>query len=36
VLDHHTHEDVPHSPRGMLRKQLNRLEAMKMKAYMAS
>ena len=36
VLDHHTHEDVPHSPRGMLRKQLKRLEAMKMKAYMAS
>ena len=36
VLDHHTHEDVPHSPRGMLKKQLKRLEAMKMKAYMAS
>ncbi|MEI7599269.1 MAG: glutamine synthetase family protein [Aestuariivirga sp.] len=36
VLDHHTHEDVPHSPRGILKKQLKRLEAMKMKAYMAS
>lgn len=36
VLDHHTHEDVPHSPRGVLKKQLKRLEAMKMKAYMAS
>jgi glutamine synthetase len=36
VLDHHTHEDVPHSPRAMLKKQLKRLEAMKLKAYMAS
>ena len=36
VLDHHTHEDVPHSPRAILKKQLKRLEAMKMKAYMAS
>ena len=36
VLDHHTHEDVPHSPRAMLKKQLARLEAMKLKAYMAS
>ena len=36
VLDHHSHEDVPHSPRAMLKKQLKRLEAMKMKAYMAS
>lgn len=36
VLDHHTHEDTPHSPRAMLKKQLKRLEAMKMKAYMAS
>ena len=36
VLDHHTHEDTPHSPRGILKKQLKRLEAMKMKAYMAS
>ena len=36
VLDHHTHQDVPHSPRAILKKQLARLEAMKMKAYMAS
>jgi len=36
VLDHHSHEDVPHSPRAMLKKQLQRLEAMQMKAYMAS
>ena len=36
VLDHHTHDDVPHSPRAMLKKQLKRLEAMKLKAYVAS
>ena len=36
VLDHHTHEDVPHSPRAILKKQLGRLEAMKLKAYVAS
>jgi glutamine synthetase len=36
VLDHHTHEDIPHSPRAILRKQLKRLAAMKLKAYMAS
>jgi glutamine synthetase len=36
VLDHHTHEDVPHSPRAMLKKQLKRLEGMKLKAYVAS
>jgi len=36
VLDHHTHADVPHSPRAMLKQQLKRLEAMKLKAYMAS
>jgi glutamine synthetase len=36
VLDHHTHEDVTHSPRAMLKKQLKRLEAMKLKAYVAS
>ena len=36
VLDHHTHEDTPHSPRAILKKQLKRLEAMKMKSYMAS
>ena len=27
VLDHHTHEDVPHSPRAILKKQLKRLDA---------
>ncbi len=36
MLDHHAHEDVPHSPRAILKKQLKRLEAMKMKAYLAS
>ncbi len=36
VLDHHTHEDVPHSPRAVLKKQVARLEAMGMKAFMAS
>jgi glutamine synthetase len=36
VLDHHTHEDVPHSPRAMLKKQLERLAKLNMKAYMAS
>ena len=28
VLDHHTHEEVPHSPRAILKKQVKRLEAM--------
>ncbi len=36
VLDHHTHEDIPHSPRAILKKQLRRLEAMQLKAYVAS
>ena len=36
VLDHHTHEEVAHSPRAILKKQIKRLEAMGMKAYMAS
>jgi glutamine synthetase len=36
VVDPHTHEDVPHSPRAMLKKQLGRLEAMKLKANVAS
>ena len=35
VLDHH-HHDVPHSPRAMLKKQLERLSAMKMRAFCAS
>ena len=36
VLDHHDHSPVPHSPRAILRKQVDRLTAMNMKAYMAS
>jgi glutamine synthetase len=36
VLDHHTHEEVPHSPRAILKKQVARLEAMGLKAFMAS
>ncbi len=36
VLDHHHHEDVPHSPRAILKKQVARLDAMKMKAFFAS
>ncbi len=36
VLDHHTHADVPHSPRAILKKQVARLEAMGMKAFMAT
>ncbi len=36
VLDHHTHEEVAHSPRAILKKQVKRLEAMGLRAYMAS
>ncbi len=36
VLDHHTHKPVPHSPRAVLRKQLDRLEAMGFSATMAT
>ena len=36
VLDHHHHEDVPHSPRAILKAQLARLAAMKMSANFAS
>jgi len=36
VLDHHTHEEIPHSPRAILKKQLGRLEAMGYEAMMAS
>ena len=35
VVDHH-HADVPHSPRAILKKQLGRLEAMGLTAYVAS
>ncbi|MDX2484439.1 MAG: glutamine synthetase family protein [Pseudodonghicola sp.] len=36
VLDHHTYEEIPHSPRAMLKKQLARLEAMGFDAMMAT
>jgi glutamine synthetase len=36
ILDHHTHEAVPHSPRAILKKQIARLEAKGMRAMMAS
>jgi glutamine synthetase len=36
VLDHHTHKEIPHSPRAILKKQLKRLADHKMKAFMAS
>lgn len=36
VLDHHTHEDVPHSPRAILKRQVARLADAGMTAKMAS
>jgi glutamine synthetase len=36
VSDHHTHAEVPHSPRAILKKQIKRLEDMGMKAFMAT
>jgi len=36
VLDHHTHAEVAHAPRTLLKKQIARLEAMGMTAFMAS
>ena len=36
VLDHHTHEEVPHSPRAILKKQAARFESLGMKAMMAT
>ena len=36
VLDHHSHEPVPHSPRAILKKQTARLAEQKMTAFMAS
>ncbi|HSX76467.1 MAG TPA: glutamine synthetase family protein [Shinella sp.] len=36
VLDHHTHAEVPHSPRAVLKKQVKRLEALGLKPFMAS
>ncbi|WP_109315440.1 glutamine synthetase family protein [Pseudovibrio ascidiaceicola] len=36
VLDHHTHKEVPHSPRAILKSQVDRLEGMGMTANMAT
>ena len=36
LLDHHTHEEVPHSPRAILKRQVKRLEAMGLKAMAAT
>jgi len=36
VLDHHTHQHVPHSPRAILKKQIARLEALGFEAKMAT
>ena len=36
VQDHHTHADVPHSPRAVLKRQIVRLEEMGLKAMMAT
>jgi len=36
ILDHHTHQPVPHSPRQMLKAQIARLQAMGLTAMMAT
>ena len=36
VLDHHTHEEVPHSPRAMLKRQVARARALGVEAMMAT
>ncbi|MEM8915506.1 MAG: glutamine synthetase family protein [Pseudomonadota bacterium] len=36
VLDHHTHAEVPHSPRAVLKRQLDRLKGMGLTAFTAS
>lgn len=36
MLDHNTHQPVPHSPRAVLKRQVARLEAMGMRAMMAT
>lgn len=36
AYDHHTHAEVAHSPRAILKKQVARLEAMGLKAFMAT
>ena len=36
ILDHHTHAEIPHAPRAILKRQLKRLEAMGYEAMMAT
>ncbi len=36
IIDHHTHEPVPHSPRSILKKQIERLEQLGYSAMMAT
>ncbi len=36
VLDHHTHQDIPHSPRAMLKRQIARLTGMGLNPIMAT
>ena len=36
VQDHHTHADLPHSPRAILKRQVERLNALDLKAFAAS
>ena len=36
ILDHHTHEEVPHAPRAILKKQIARLKALGFDAMMAT
>ncbi|WP_299303540.1 glutamine synthetase family protein [uncultured Litoreibacter sp.] len=36
ILDHHTHADVPHAPRAILKRQIARLEALGFEAMMAT
>lgn len=36
ILNHHTHEEVPYSPRGILKRQVKRLEEMGYESFMAS
>ena len=36
VMNHHTHTDIPHSPRAMLRRQIRELDLLGLQAFMAS
>ncbi len=36
VLDHHSHKDISHSPRAVLKRQVDRLESLGMRAMMAT